>query len=187
MRAVPALRTARLRLRPRTVDDAEALFPSFADAALMRWWSHAPHRSVEQTRARFAEPSGDWRAWAITLAGRDGAEQGGACDDTAIGFVVAGEKRQGNVSEIGYLLARAHWGRGIAHEAVAAVLDQVLIAERQRRAFADTDPENEPSKALLHALGFVVEGHLRQEWETHLGVRDTLLWGLLADEWRARR
>ena len=176
MRPIPVLETTRLRLRQRTEDDAEALFPSFADAELMTYWSHGPHDSVEQTRAKFAEPFDLWRGWAITLDG----------DDTAIGFVATGEKRQGNVSEIGYMLARPHWGSGIAREAVSAVLDQLFRVEQQRRVFADTDLDNAPSKALLTKLGFTLEGRLRAEWETHIGVRDTLLWGLLADEWTAR-
>ncbi|PMY02106.1 GNAT family N-acetyltransferase, partial [Pseudomonas sp. MPR-R2A5] len=92
------------------------------------------------------------------------------------------EKRPG-VSEIGYLVARQHWGSGIAREAVSAVLDQVLRVEGQRRVIADTDPENTASNGLLKALGFTLEGRLREEWETHLGVRDTFLWGLLASDW----
>jgi RimJ/RimL family protein N-acetyltransferase len=50
--------------------------------------------------------------------------------------------------------------------------------------FADTDPENAPSIALLERLGFRREGLLRGEWETHIGVRDSLILGLLRDEWR---
>jgi len=172
-RATPVLETARLRLRPRTPDDAEALFPSFADPELMTYWSHPPHRSVEETRADFARHGEDWRAWTITREG----------DDTAIGFVAAGEKRQGNVTEIGYMLARPHWGGGIAAEAVARVIDHIFTAEGQRRAFADTDPDNRASRRLLERLGFKLEGLLRGEWETHLGVRDTALYGLLSEEW----
>jgi ribosomal-protein-alanine N-acetyltransferase len=172
MRPIPRLETARLRLRTRTAADADALFPSFADAELMHYWSHGPHETVEQTRAKFAEAFALWRAWALTLQG----------DDRAIGFVAVGEKRPG-VSELGYMLARAHWGRGIAREAVGAVLDQLFRVERQRRVFADTDPDNAPSNALLETLGFQREGLLRAEWETHIGVRDTVLWGLLASDW----
>lgn len=172
-RETPVLESARLRLRPRTPDDAEALHASFADPELMHWWSSGPHESLEQTRAALSRDGDGWRAWVITLRG----------DDSAIGFVAVGEKRQGNVSEIGYMLARAHWGSGIAAEAVARVIDQ-LFAEGQRRVFADTDPENAPSRALLEKLGFRLEGLLRQEWETHIGVRDTTLYGLLRDEWQ---
>ena len=65
------------------------------------------------------------------------------------------------------------------------MLDQLLVAEGQRRVFADTDPDNRFSIGLLQKLGFQLEGHLRAEWETHIGVRDTLLFGLLRDEWLA--
>ncbi|MDP3782205.1 MAG: GNAT family protein, partial [Sphingopyxis sp.] len=39
------------------------------------------------------------------------------------------------------------------------------------------------SIALLERLGFQYEGRLRGEWETHIGVRDSLIFGLLRDEW----
>ncbi|AJP71020.1 GCN5 family acetyltransferase [Sphingomonas hengshuiensis] len=172
-RDTPMLESPRLLLRPRTPDDAEALHPSFADHDLMTWWSSGPHESLAETRSDFARSGGDWRVWAITVKG----------DDTAIGFVAAGEKRQGNVSEIGYMLARTHWGTGIAIEAVARVIEQIF-AEGQRRVFADTDPENVHSRRLLERLGFRLEGVLRQEWETHIGVRDTTLYGMLRDEWQ---
>lgn len=178
MRPTPTLETARLRLRARGPDDAEALFPIFADAELMTYWSSGPHHSIEETRAKLTKPADVqrvFRAWAITVSH----------DDTAIGFVTVGERRP-DVSEIGYMVGRAHWGRGIAREAASAVLDHLFRVEAQRRVFADTDPENAASNGLLKALGFTFEGRLREEWETHLGVRDTFLWGLLASEWRAR-
>jgi [ribosomal protein S5]-alanine N-acetyltransferase len=171
---MPVLTTARLRLRPRTVDDAEALFPSLSDAELMHWWSHAPHQMLEQTRASLSRGDPAWRVWAITRGE----------DDAAIGYVAVGQKRPG-VSEIGYLLARAQWGQGIAEEALTAVIDQ-LFAEGQRRVFADTDPDNVYSRRLLERLGFRLEGVLRAEWETHIGIRDTTLYGLLKEDWTCR-
>ncbi len=174
MSETPPIATTRLRLRARRPDDAEALFPSLSDADLMHWWSRPPYDSVAELREHFAQVHDGWRCWAITLPG----------DDRAIGFISAGEKRQGKVTEIGYMLAREHWGTGIAREAVAAVITQ-LFAEGQRRVFADTDPENAASNALLDRLGFRREGLLRGEWETHIGVRDSIIWGLLADEWES--
>jgi RimJ/RimL family protein N-acetyltransferase len=172
-RPTPVLESARLRLRPGVAADAEALHPAFADHELMRWWSNAPHASIEQTRADLAQQAPEWRRWIITM--KD--------DDTAIGFVATGEKRQGNVSEIGYLLRREYWGTGIAAEAVTRLIDQ-LFAEGQRRLFADTDPDNTASRRLLERLGFRLEGVLRGEWETHIGIRDTTLYGLLREDWR---
>src|SRR3546814_15525877 len=96
---------------------------------------------------------GGWRCWATTLAG----------GDRAIGWVAAGEKRQGGVTEIGYILARDHWGGGIAREAVSAVIAR-LFAEGQRRVFADTDPDHTATNALLERHGFRREGLLRADW-----------------------
>ena len=169
----PPLTTTRLRLRERAADDAHALFATMSDPRAMHWWSRAPFDSVEELGDYFgSDRSGPWRAWAITRAGVD----------TAIGFVAVGEKRQDGVTEIGYLLAREAWGQGIAREAVMAVIDH-LFAHGQRRVFADTDPDNAASNRLLDALGFQREGLLRGEWQTHIGIRDSVIWGLLAEEW----
>ena len=172
------METARLRIRPMSVDDAEAMHVIYSDEEAMRWWSHPPYTSLDQTRAKLAKnvASPDWRAWAITLKG----------DDTAIGQLAAHEKRQGRVIEIGYALARPLWGHGYAREAVSRLLDLLFREEGNRRVFADTDPDNSGSNSLLGSLGFVREGVLRGEWETHLGVRDSFIWGLLAEEWTAR-
>lgn len=168
--------SSRLRLRPRQEADAEALFTTMADVQTMRWWSRAPFRSVEELRGYFAPGDGPaWRSWAIVQTG----------EEQAIGFVSAGRKREG-VSEIGYLLARGAHGQGFAREAVALLIDN-LFEEGDRRIFADSDPDNSASIALLKALGFTLEGQLRAEWQTHIGVRDSLIFGLLADEWEPLR
>lgn len=175
MSEIPVIETERLRLRPRALDDAESLYPTMSDAELMTWWSRAPFTSIEEVREHFmpSEKSNGWRAWAITRHG----------DDRAIGFLSAGEKRQGGVTEIGYMLERSAWGSGIAREAVSALIT-LLFARGQRRVFADTDPENVGSNRLLESLGFTLEGRLRGEWDTHIGVRDSFIWGLLAEEWK---
>jgi ribosomal-protein-alanine N-acetyltransferase len=166
----------RLVMRPQRIEDAEALFEAYRDADLMQWWSSAPHMSIEETRdyLRPMLEGGDWRGWAITLKG----------DDRAIGTIAAGKRRTG-VTEIGYMLARGAWGQGYAHEAVTRLLDLLFLEEGNRRVFADTDPDNVASNTLLERLGFTREARLRGEWETHIGVRDSFIWGMLRDEWKA--
>lgn len=167
------LRTERLTLRPLRLSDADSLHPAFADEALMHWWSSGPHSDPARTRDYVAGnvDSDDYPTWAITLG-----------DDVAVGWVVLPPRRDG-VAEIGYILRRDHWGRGIAREAVTAVIDHGFDGLGLRRIYADTDPENEASIGLLKSLGFTLEGRLRGEWETHIGVRDSFIWGLLRDEW----
>lgn len=170
----PVLETARLRLRPIGPADAEALHQVLADPRVMRWWSSPPHREPAETRdyLTYTPALDGMRSWAITRPP----------EDVAIGWVTVIAKRPG-VAEIGYLLAPEHWGGGIAGEAVRRVIDHLFAVDGLRRIFADADPENWPSRKLLEALGFTREGVLREEWETHIGVRDTVLYGLLRREW----
>ena len=171
----PVIDGVRVRLRPMRLNDAEALHDIFSDADAMTWWTHAPFERLEETKAKLATnlAAEDWRAWTITLAG----------DDTAIGTMGVHEKRQGKVAEIGYSLVRHQWGKGLAREAVDLVISFLFEVEGYRRIFADTDPDNVASNTLLTRLGFTLEGRLRGEWETHIGVRDSLIWGLLREEW----
>lgn len=172
MKAEP-FTSKRLAMRAPTPEDAPALYEAYRDPRVMRFWSSPPHASVDETIAYVTPHAGDqWRQWVIieNASGR------------AIGTLAAGERRRG-VMEIGYLLSAAASGRGYAGEAVSALID-LLFAEGARRVFADTDPENARSIALLVGLGFQREGLLRGEWETHIGVRDSVIWGLLRDEWR---
>jgi ribosomal-protein-alanine N-acetyltransferase len=178
----PVLATARLRLRPLVEGDAAALHPMLADAELMTYSADGPLGSVDEVRSYLADEAepGNQRTWAITHAG----------DDRAIGWVSGseadGEDDGGGVTEIGFILAREAWGRGIASEAVSAVIDR-LFAEGRRRVFADADTENTASIVLLERLGFRRERLLRDEWETHLGMRDSLIYGLRPREWTAGR
>ncbi|MCU6453641.1 GNAT family N-acetyltransferase [Sphingomonas sp. A2-49] len=164
MNALPTLTTARLTLRPPVADDADALFATMADAAAMRWWSCAPFEDIDALRAYLADGS----AWSVVHDGR------------VAGFVSVHDRRP-EVTEIGYLFVHAARGHGIAREAVAAAIAE-RFAAGYRRIFADTDPDNTASIRLLEALGFTCEGRLRGEWRTHIGVRDTLLYGLLSDD-----
>jgi [ribosomal protein S5]-alanine N-acetyltransferase len=34
-------------------------------------------------------------------------------------------------------------------------------------------------------LGFRLEGQLRDEWKTHIGIRDSLIYAVLARDWFA--
>jgi len=170
----PTLRTKRLVLRELTRADAPALFPSFSDPDTMRWWSRGPFAS-EAELAEWLVPDGGWdegRSWAVAET-----EEGPAIARLAV------LDRGDGIAELGYLVARHRHGEGIAREALGALIGHLFGVERRRRIYADTDPDNLASNGLLLSLGFTLEGRLREQWTTHIGRRDSLIWGLLADEW----
>ena len=108
-------------------------------------------------------------------------------DDRAIGTVSLFEIRraQGRCA-IGYTLGRAHWGRGLAREAVSLALDLAFGTLGLRRIEADADPRNVPSVRLLTALGFAHEGTLRERWHVDGELQDSAIYGMLAREWRSQ-
>lgn len=69
----------------------------------------------------------------------------------------------------------------------ALMLDHAFAVGIRRVEFR-IDERNARSQAAVAKLGCVKEGTLRAERVTWTGhVRDTALWSLLADEWRAQR
>ncbi len=170
---LPILHTERLQLRPLRTSDAESLHGAFSDAELMTYWSSGPHRNFAETRSYIAgNMTAEFPTWGMAMG-----------EGPAIGWVVLIPHREG-VREIGYILRRDAWGRGYAREAATRIIDYGFQELGLRRIFADVDPDNTASIVLLEKLGFVREGLLRAEWETHIGVRDSYIYGLLAADWQ---
>ncbi len=156
-------------LRPLAAADAEALFVAHGDPEVHLHWSSPAHGDVEQTR-RYIEETLAMRgahAWAIT---EDGGE--------ALGRVALFVPREG-VGEIGILLRRAACGRGLASKALGLVEEYAFSELRLHRLVADVDPENSASLSLFERAGFQREGLLRENWKTHLGLRDSVILGKL--------
>jgi [ribosomal protein S5]-alanine N-acetyltransferase len=174
----PILKTGRLVLRQLRTDDAAELFKTLSDDLVMQYWSSGPHQNIDETKSYIAwnaDADAEHKCWAITFDGKK-----------AMGWVILLPHRKDSF-ELGYILGRQYWRQGYLSEAAEAVIDYAFRELKARRVMADTDPDNEASIGLLTKLGFRKEGHLRAEWETHIGIRDSLIFGLLGDDWKARR
>jgi RimJ/RimL family protein N-acetyltransferase len=88
-------------------------------------------------------------------------------------------------AEIGYTIARGHWARGYATEAVRGLVEYAFGTLDLNRVEADIDPRNAASARLLERVGFRREGHLRERWIVKGEVSDTIFYGLLKSEWHA--
>lgn len=89
-------------------------------------------------------------------------------------------------AELGYTLATAAQGRGLATEAAAAWLTYAFRAYHLHRVTALLDVENLRSAALLERLGFRREGHFRQSAWFKGQWRHEYLYAILREEWQAR-
>ena len=52
---------------------------------------------------------------------------------------------------------------------------------------AEVDPLNQASSRVLEILGFTREGLLRKRWIDKGAAHDTIIYGLLSDEWHTSR
>lgn len=75
---------------------------------------------------------------------------------------------------LGYSVDREHEGKGLASEAVRAVVDFAFETLGLHRVMANYQPTNERSGRLLRRLGFVAEGYARDylfingAWRDHI-------------------
>ncbi len=85
-------------------------------------------------------------------------------------------------AEIGVTLAPEHQGRGLAREAVGALVSALFAEHGMARVLARADDRNRAVQAVLEALGFRVEARsaerFKGEWTT---VRR---YAVAADAWR---
>jgi RimJ/RimL family protein N-acetyltransferase len=81
--------------------------------------------------------------------------------------------------ELGWMLAREHWGRGLATEGARAALQFAFATLQKPQVISLIRPENVASIRLAEKLGEQPWGRSRA-----LGV-ETLVYGIRREEWRA--
>ncbi len=178
----PILVTDRLVLRAPRRADAARLLAAWSDEETVRYFGtgplHTRGEALEELQIfRVQASSGDGIRWILTQQGQD--EYIGD-----IGFFdFAPEHAR---AEIGFLLARELWGRGLMGEALDAALGYGFRVKCLHRVEALVDPRNEPCLRLLQRAGFEREGTLR-EYEFERGeFIDLVLLSLLQREWTER-
>ncbi len=181
-RGFPILATDRLRLRPMTAADTEAVFSLFSDPVVMRYLDRPPMTTTSEARAAIDQAAvefGEGTALRLGLVL--------ALDDRVIGtgslLHVDWPSRR---AEVGYALAQPYWGRGLAGEATAAVLEYGFETLDLHRIEAELDPRNAPSVRVLERLGFAREGLLRERCIVGDEISDSLIMGLLRSDYRKR-
>ena len=86
------------------------------------------------------------------------------------------------MAKIGYWLAEPFWGRGIATDAVRAVVDYAFAGFDLMRIEAYVFEWNPASCRVLEKAGFTLEGRLRKTVTKDGKTIDELLYGLVREE-----
>lgn len=150
-------RTKRLFLRPAWPEDAEALVAAIADEAIIRNLATAPWPygigDAREKIARDAETPAHEANCLVFLRTAGAPELVGS-----VGFGRWNEKIA--IPEIGYWVARKHWGKGIAVEAAEAVLEAAFLGVGSDMLGAGHFIDNPASGKVLRKLGFVPTGEI---------------------------
>jgi ribosomal-protein-alanine N-acetyltransferase len=149
----PLLETERLRLRPVAADDLDHFAALYADPDVMRFIGTRIPLSRELSRERLDFMLDHWLRhgfgmWALFR--KDDGAFVGRC----------GMRYLDNTTqfELGYTLAKAHWGQGLATEASRAVVRYAFEVMRVGRLVAVADPANTASVNVMRKLGMICEG-----------------------------
>ena len=178
------LRTPRLIIRPFEPDDVEAFWTRRNDPEVARYqtWTlpfprERAEKLVEGVMAMDGPASDEW--WMGTVALVDTGE--------VIGDVAINLTWDSRCSEIGYSLAKEHWGKGYAVEAGEAMVEYLFETVGVTRISGMLHPDNPASAMVLERLGFLFEGHTRLSYWVGDDNSDDWIYGLTRSDWEAWR
>jgi ribosomal-protein-alanine N-acetyltransferase len=176
------INTERLQLREITQEDFQAVHEYASDPETVKYMPFGPN-TEEETREfinrnlkRQQERPRTEYGLGIILKHEDRLI--GACGIHGVTEIQA---------SIGYILIRRYWGHGYATEAARALVDHAFSELGVHRVYASCDPRNHASIRVLEKAGMSLEGRLRENMIIHGEYRDSLIFGILDNEWRTNR
>ncbi|MCR6110538.1 GNAT family N-acetyltransferase [Bacillus sp. A301a_S52] len=174
----PLLETKRLLLRNIINEDAKNILHYMSDEDVMQYYGLAPFKSLNDALDEIS-----WYQtllnkktgirWGITLK-----EKGIIIGSCGFHNIVLQHSR----AEIGFELSKEMWGKGIAHEAVEAIINYGFNQMDFQRIEALIEPPNLSSQRLVEKLGFMREGLLRNYEFTCGKFYDLYMYSLLKQD-----
>ncbi|HMG60147.1 MAG TPA: GNAT family N-acetyltransferase [Burkholderiales bacterium] len=157
------IETTSLTLEPQTAAHAEEMFAVLSDPAIYEY-ENEPPPSLEWLRTRFtklesrlsANGREQWLNWVVRLPTSE-----------LIGYVQA-TVHPNDRAAIAYELSSAYWGRGLARQAVQAMISELVEHYQVHSLSTVLKRENLRSMRLLERLGFSLaspEQHMKHQVE----------------------
>jgi ribosomal-protein-alanine N-acetyltransferase len=118
------IETERLLLRKPRLEDAADLAVAYADPEVVRYMGDGSTATLAEVEKGIEQWLERWQSWGLSLFSLERREDGRIVGRA--GFLLWDPETweiPGNETEIGWLLAREHWGWGYATEAALALRD----------------------------------------------------------------
>jgi [ribosomal protein S5]-alanine N-acetyltransferase len=141
------IETARLYLRQLTLDDLEDLHVIYSDSEVMKYLSRGV-RNREETAVDLLQIIADWEKHGFGLWAVVNKENNQLIGDGGLRFL-------GDTSEVevGYVLAKAYWGKGLATEIAKASIKYGFEVLQLKKIVAVADTENIASRRVMEKVG----------------------------------
>ncbi len=174
----PVIKTKRLVMRDLHKKDLAHFMDVHGDEDVIRFTPHGPWKNLADGEAWLGRMKGCRRRGdGLQLTIEDKATK------KAIGIMLVFNFKDGIKSgEVGYMLAKEHWGKGLVSEALKAFVGFCFDELKLRRLEAQLDPRNVASARVLVKAGFRHEGHQRRNHFAKGEVSDTGLYGMLKED-----
>ena len=158
------LRTERLLLRPWRWDDIEDFYEyaSVDGVGQMAGWN--PHKSIDESREILSHFINNKWTFAVEFEGKVIGSLGVERYDESL----APELAESRVREIGYVLSKDYWGRGLMPEAVKRVIDWLFADVGLDAVLIGHFDWNRQSARVIEKCGGVP--YRTGSFETHYGT-----------------
>ncbi len=144
------LTTERLTLRPFKEGDADSMFRNWTSdeevARYCRWYRHKNIDSTRHLLRLYLEEAAAGFEYRWALTPKDEPDNVVGCVD------VVGTRDNGTCAELGYVISRSLWGKGLMTEAVTAVI-QELFRCGFKRVIARHHTDNPASGRVMEKCG----------------------------------
>ncbi len=159
-----------ITLRKLSASDINAFYEWASDSQVAKNLTWNPYQSKKEALA-FLTTIVDLHPWFMAIC----------LDGKPIGSITLERKNGASQcrAELGYVLTRSYWGKGLMTKAVKLAIEQGFSDLNVVRIEAFVDPMNKASARVLEKAGFVKEGYLRNYLVFKGEVKDRLLYSYL--------
>lgn len=172
----PEIKTERLLLRRLKKEDAEAIFGIRSDEEVMKYIGKKLASSLDDAmefinRVNESLEGNYGITWAITLK-----ENPAKVIGTIGHWRLIKEHFR---AEVGYMLDKNYWRKGIAKEALIKVIDFGFNEIKLHSMEAHINPQNIASASVLKSTGFIREAYFKEDFYFNGAFSDTAIYSKL--------